>query len=91
MAAGRSTIDGVPALEMQENWRLGGTLVFPVSRHNSLKLAGTTGLYARTGGNFHVLAASLGVRLGRPEGAPQQPRTRRRPRHHHLHPMTHHR
>jgi hypothetical protein len=55
---GRITTNGKPALEMQENWRLGATLVFPVSRHNSLKVWGSTGLYARTGGNFHTLAAS---------------------------------
>jgi len=55
---GRSTIDGRPALQFEENYRLGGTLVFPVSRHNSVKVYGTTGLYARTGGNFHVLGAS---------------------------------
>jgi hypothetical protein len=55
---GRITTDGQPEQEIQENWRLGGTLVFPVSRHNSLKLWGSTGLYARTGGNFHLLAAS---------------------------------
>jgi hypothetical protein len=55
---GRVTTDGTPAQEIQENWRVGGTLVFPVSRHNSFKLWGTSGLYARTGGNFHTLAAS---------------------------------
>ncbi len=44
--------------EFQENWRLGATLVFPVSRHNSLKLFGSTGVYARTGGDFNLLAAS---------------------------------
>ena len=54
---GRVTTDGVAAREIQENWRLGGTLVFPVSRHNSFKLWGSTGLYARTGGNFHIVGA----------------------------------
>jgi hypothetical protein len=55
---GRNTVDGKPATEFEENYRLGGTLVFPVSRHNSLKLWGSSGLYARTGGNFHILGAS---------------------------------
>lgn len=55
---GRITSDGRAEQEIQENWRLGGTLVFPVSRHNSLKVFGSSGLYARTGGNFHVLGAS---------------------------------
>ena len=44
--------------EIQENWRLGATLVFPVSRHNSLKLLGSTGLYTRTGSDFNLLAAT---------------------------------
>ncbi len=57
-AGGRTTLDGVPAIEILGNWRLGGTLVFPVSRHNSLKLLGTAGLYARTGGDFTNLAVS---------------------------------
>ncbi len=55
---GRITTNGEPAQEIQQNWRLGGTLVFPVSRRNSLKLWGSSGLYARTGGNFHILGAS---------------------------------
>jgi len=55
---GRITTDGLPAREIQENWRLGGVLVFPVSRHNSFKVWGSTGLYARTGGNFHTLGAA---------------------------------
>lgn len=55
---GRITTNGRAAQEIQENWRLGATLVFPVSRHNSLKVWGSTGLYARTGGNFHILGAS---------------------------------
>lgn len=55
---GRITSDGEPAREIQENWRVGGTLVFPVSRRNSLKLWGSSGLYARTGGNFSILGAA---------------------------------
>ncbi len=58
MAEGELHWTACRRLEIQENWRLGGTLVFPVSRHNSLKLFGTTGLYARTGGDFTNLAAS---------------------------------
>ena len=55
---GRITVDGVKSQEFEENWRLGATLVFPVSRHNSLKLFGSTGVYTRTGGDFDLLAAS---------------------------------
>lgn len=55
---GRITSDGHAEQEIQENWRLGGTLVFPVNRQNSIKAWGSTGLYARTGGNFNVLGVS---------------------------------
>lgn len=55
---GRTSVDGVPAREIQENWRVGGSLVIPVNRQNSLKLVGATGLYARTGGNFSSVGAA---------------------------------
>jgi hypothetical protein len=50
--------------EFQENWRLGTTLVFPVGRHNALKLFGSTGLYTRTGSDFNLLAVSWIYRWG---------------------------
>jgi hypothetical protein len=30
----------------QENWRLGGTLAFPVTRQHSIKLYGNAGVYS---------------------------------------------
>jgi hypothetical protein len=33
-AGGRTTIDGVRANDLQQNWRIGGTLSFPVDRRN---------------------------------------------------------
>ncbi len=61
---GRTTTDGVESPEFQENWRLGATLVFPISRHNALKLFGSTGLYTRTGSDFNLLAATWIYRWG---------------------------
>ena len=80
---GRITTDGVPNPEFQENWRLGGTLVFPVNRRNALRVFGATGLYARTGGNFNALGVTWlywwGGRkapLKSPAPAPAGPATR---------------
>ena len=51
---GRSTVDGVKGEDLQENVRVGLTVAFPVTRHNSIKLYGSTGAYARTGSNFNM-------------------------------------
>ena len=52
---GRITTDGVKDPEFEQNGRLGATLVFPVNRHNALRIFGTSGLYARTGGDFDTI------------------------------------
>lgn len=49
---GRVAVDGVKSDTFQENVRLGVTLSFPVTRHSSVKINGSTGAYARFGGNF---------------------------------------
>jgi len=52
---GRTTTDGKAADDLMENWRIGGTLSFPVHRHHSIKLYGSTGVYTRTGGDFDTI------------------------------------
>jgi hypothetical protein len=70
-AGGRATTDGVEDPSFTENWRLGASLVFPVNHHNSLKVFGSTGLYTRTGGDFHVVAATWIYNWGgRPKHTP---------------------
>lgn len=61
---GRTTTDGVESEEFEQNWRLGATLVFPIGRHNALKLFGSTGLYTRTGNDFDLFAATWIYRWG---------------------------
>lgn len=51
---GRTTVDGVRGEDLQENVRVGLTVSFPVTRHSSIKLYGSTGAYARTGTNFNT-------------------------------------
>ncbi len=63
-AGGRTTIDGVRANDLQQNWRLGGTLSFPVDRHNSVKLYASSGISDRTGNSFDLLGIAWQYRWG---------------------------
>jgi hypothetical protein len=61
---GRTTIDGVRANDLQQNWRLGGTVAFPVDRHNSVKLYASSGVSDRTGNDFDLVGVAWQHRWG---------------------------
>lgn len=62
---GRTTVDDVPDRNLQQNWRLGATLSFPVrGRRHSVKVYGSTGVSARTGNNFDALGLAWQYRWG---------------------------
>jgi len=61
---GRTSIDGVRSSDLQSNWRIGGTLAFPVDRLNSVKLYASSGLYARTGNSFDLIGIAWQHRWG---------------------------
>lgn len=61
---GRSTIDGVPSGVELSNSRLGLTAAFPVDRYNSVKLYASSGVSARTGGNFSAVGLAWQYRWG---------------------------
>jgi hypothetical protein len=63
-AGGRSTLDGTLNDDLQQNWRLGATLAFPLSRYNSLKVYASDGVSARTGNNFKLYGIALQHRWG---------------------------
>jgi hypothetical protein len=63
-AGGRTTIDGVRNDDRQENSRLGATVSFPISRHNSVKVHGSTGATARTGSDFTTVGIAWQFRWG---------------------------
>jgi hypothetical protein len=63
-AGGRTTIDGVRANDLQQNWRLGGTLSFPVDRWNSVKLYASSGVSDRTGNDFDLVGIAWQHRWG---------------------------
>jgi hypothetical protein len=49
---GRTTLDGIAADNRQSNSRIGATLSVPISPHQTLKLAASTGTTTRFGGDF---------------------------------------
>ncbi len=61
---GRTTIGGVVSNDLQQNWRLGGTLALPVDIRNSVKLYASTGVSARTGNSFDLVGIAWQYRWG---------------------------
>jgi len=61
---GRTTLNGVRNDDLQQNWRLGGTLAFPVDLHNSIKLYASHGALARTGNNYDLIGVAWQYRWG---------------------------
>ena len=61
---GRSTLNGVLSNDLQQNWRFGGTLAFPVDMYNSVKLYASSGVSARTGNNFDLYGIAWQYRWG---------------------------
>jgi len=63
-AGGRSTLDGVLANDLQQNWRLGGTFAYPLDALNSVKLYASRGVSSRTGNDFDLLGIAWQHRWG---------------------------
>ena len=61
---GSSSINGGPYRDLQENSRVGATLVLPISRNHSIKLYGSSGVSARIGGNFNQAGLAWQYRFG---------------------------
>jgi hypothetical protein len=63
-AGGRTTVDGILNNDLQQNWRVGATLAFPVNTRSSIKLYGSNGVSARTGNSFDLLGIAWQYRWG---------------------------
>jgi hypothetical protein len=63
-AGGRTTLDGTLNNDLQQNWRVGATLSFPINRCNSVKLYGSSGVSARTGNSYDLLGIAWQYRWG---------------------------
>lgn len=61
---GRTTRDGKIADNLQQNWRVGGTLSFPVNRQNSIKISGNTVVHSRTESFFDTIGITWQYRWG---------------------------
>jgi len=63
-AGGRTKLNGTLNSDLQQNWRLGGTLALPVDVRNSVKLYVSSGVSARTGNSFDLLGIAWQYRWG---------------------------
>jgi hypothetical protein len=63
-AGGRVTRDGILADNLQQNWRVGGTLSFPINRQHSLKISGNTVVHSRTQSLFDTIGIIWQYRWG---------------------------
>jgi hypothetical protein len=61
---GRTIVNDVQNDDRQENVRLGITVALPLTRHFSLKLYGSAGVYTRTDSNFDLAGIALQYRWG---------------------------
>jgi len=61
---GRTSSDGLPNRDLQSSTRAGVTLSFPLSRRQSVKMAASTGITARTGSDFDTITAAWQYRFG---------------------------
>ncbi len=63
-AGGRTTLNGVLNSDLQQNWRIGGTLAFPIDRLHSIKLYASKGVAARTGNSYDLVGIVWQYRFG---------------------------
>ena len=61
---GRTTLNGKLNEDLQQNWRVGGTLAFPVDVRNSIKLYASSGVSARTDNNYDLIGIAWQYRWG---------------------------
>jgi hypothetical protein len=61
---GRTTLNGVQANDLQQNWRMGCTLAFSVDVRNSIKLFASTGISSRTGNSYDLIGIAWQYRWG---------------------------
>lgn len=64
LTGGRTTINGTRNQDLQQNWRLGGTLTFPVDARNSIKLYASSGTSSRTGNDYDLVGIAWQYRWG---------------------------
>jgi len=61
---GRTNINGIRNNDLLQNWRVGGTLAFPLNAHNSIKLYASSGVSSRTGNDYDLIGLAWQYRWG---------------------------
>ena len=61
---GRTKINGSRNFDLQQNWRFGGTLAFPVDARNSVKLYAGSGVSALIDNDFDLIGIGWQYRWG---------------------------
>jgi hypothetical protein len=64
---GQTYVNGLAVSGIQENWRFGSTLSYPIDKNNSIRLSGSKGVYSRTDTSYNAVGISWQYRWG---GAP---------------------
>jgi len=62
---GRTTVDGVPRDNRQENWRFGATLAYPINKQHGVSLTFGSGVNRGAGGDFDTIAVAYKYAWGR--------------------------
>jgi hypothetical protein len=63
-AGGRSTLNDVLQNDLEQNWRVGGTLAFPVDALNAIKVYASSGVSSRTGNSYDLIGIAWQYRWG---------------------------
>ncbi len=61
---GSTTVEGADQHDLQENFRVGGTLSVPLGKRESLKFYGSTGAWSRTGSDYWLAGILFQYRWG---------------------------
>jgi hypothetical protein len=61
---GQVMVNGVESGDLEDNWRVGGTLTLPLTRNDSIKLFVSDGLVTRAGSDFLTVGFTLQRRWG---------------------------
>jgi hypothetical protein len=63
-AGGQTAINGRMDDDLQQNWRFGTTVSFPLDRLHSIRLYASHGAYARTNNNYDLVGIDFQIRFG---------------------------
>ena len=61
---GQTYVNGLAVGSIQENWRFGSTLSYPIDKNNSIRLSGSKGVYSRTDTSYNAVGISWQYRWG---------------------------